>query len=79
MTGPPTVRSGCPISSPEPAVEAAVEAVGERDVRYRSRGRRGQAALRDVPLRTRLRMAGLMGRAARGVVTDVLRRGASGS
>ncbi|MDK3255769.1 patatin-like phospholipase family protein [Blastococcus capsensis] len=63
---------------PEPAVVAAVEAVEERDVRYRDPGRRGQAALADVPLRTRLRMAGLMAHAARSVVIDVLRPGPRG-
>ncbi|MCZ2857304.1 patatin-like phospholipase family protein [Blastococcus sp. VKM Ac-2987] len=58
---------------PEAAVAAAVAAVDERDVRHRERGRRGQAALGDVPLRTRLRMAAVLAHGARSVLSDVLR------
>lgn len=63
---------------PEAAVTAAVEAVDERDVRYRDRGRRGHAAFGDIPLRTRLRMAGVLAHGARSMVSDVLRPGPRG-
>ncbi|MDT0277097.1 patatin-like phospholipase domain-containing protein [Blastococcus goldschmidtiae] len=58
---------------PDEDIAGAVDAVTERDVRHDGAGRRGGAGLGDAPLAARLRLVGLIGRAARGAASDVLR------
>jgi hypothetical protein len=53
-------------------IAEALDALSERDA-GQDAGSRGGAGPGDVPLRARLRVAGLIGRAGRGAVSDVLR------
>lgn len=60
---------------PAEAVDAATAALDARDVRYGVHGRLGRSGPGDVPLVPRLRMAGALARAGRGLLTGVLRGG----